>query len=88
VTLAEALETIPDGVDLEAYKRCMEYSQAQGVNLDTFKFVEIGLDKLRIMPKKPELKLSKCIDDAFAVPNAEAELVVNLRLSWQMLVFP
>jgi hypothetical protein len=27
------------------------------------------------MPKKPELKLPKCIDDAFAVPDAEAELV-------------
>ena len=74
-TPAEALETIPDGVDLEAYKRCLEYCQAQGVNLDTFKFIGIGLDKLRIMPKKSELKLSRCIDDAFAVSNAEAELV-------------
>jgi hypothetical protein len=27
------------------------------------------------MPKKPELKLSKCIDDAFVVPDVEAELV-------------
>jgi hypothetical protein len=72
---AEILETVPDGVDPAAYKRCMEYCQAQGVNLDTFKFIGIGLDKLRIMPKKPELKLSKCIDDAFAVPDAEAELV-------------
>jgi len=62
-------------VDLEAYKRCLEYCQAQGVNLDTFKFIGIGLDKLRIMPKKSELKLSRCIDDAFAVSNAEAELV-------------
>jgi hypothetical protein len=53
----------------------MEYCQTQGVNLGTFKFVGIGLDKLRIMPKKPELKLSKCIDNAFAVPDAEAELV-------------
>jgi hypothetical protein len=26
------------------------------------------------MPKKLELKLSRCIDDAFADPNAEAEL--------------
>jgi hypothetical protein len=74
-TPAEVLETVPDGVNLEAYKRYMEYCQAQGVNLDTFKFVEICLDKLRIMLKKPELKLSKCIDDAFAVPNAEAELI-------------
>ena len=74
-TPAEALETIPDGVDPEAYKRCLEYCQAQGVNLDTFKFIGIGLDKLRIMPKKPELKLSRCIDDAFAVPDVEAELV-------------
>jgi hypothetical protein len=74
-TLAEILETIPDGVDLAAYKRYMEYCQAQGVNLDTFKFIGIGLDKLRIMPKKPELKLLKCIDDAFAVSNAEDELV-------------
>jgi len=62
-------------VDPEAYKRCLEYCQAQGVNLDTFKFIGIGLDKLRIMPKKPELKLSRCIDDAFVVPDAEAELV-------------
>jgi hypothetical protein len=74
-TPAEASKTIPNGVDLEAYKRCMEYCQAQGVNLDTFKFIGIGLDKLRIMPKKPELKLSKCIDDAFIVPDAKAELV-------------
>jgi hypothetical protein len=50
------------------------------VNLDTFKFVGIGLDKLRIMPKKPELKLSKCIDVVFAVPNAEAELVCKSSL--------
>jgi hypothetical protein len=75
MTLAKVLEIVPDGVNLEAYKCCMEYCQAQGVNLDTFKFIGIGLDKLRIMPKKPELKLSKCIDDAFAVPDAEAELV-------------
>jgi hypothetical protein len=61
----------------------MEYCQAQGVNLDSFKFIGIGLDKLRIMPKKPELKLSKCIDDAFAVPDVKAKLVG----SWQMLVF-
>jgi len=27
------------------------------------------------MLKKPELKLSRCIDDAFTVPDAEAELV-------------
>jgi hypothetical protein len=27
------------------------------------------------MPKKPELKLSKCIDDVFAVLDAEAELI-------------
>jgi hypothetical protein len=45
------------------------------VNLDTFKFIGIGLDKLCIIPKKPELKVSKCIDDAFAVPDTEAELV-------------
>ena len=62
-------------MDPEAYKRCLEYCQAQGVNLDTFKFIGIGLDKLRIIPKKQELKLSRCIDDAFAVPNTEAELV-------------
>jgi hypothetical protein len=51
-TPAEVLETVPDGVNLEAYKRCMKYCKAQGVNLDTFKFVRIGLEKLRIMPKK------------------------------------
>jgi len=73
-TPVEALETIHDGVDLEAYKRCLEYCQAQGVNLDTFKFVGIGLDKLRIMPRKSELKLSKYIDDVFAVPDTEAQL--------------
>ena len=83
-TPAEALETIPDGVDPKAYKRCLEYCQAQGVNLDTFKFVGIGLDRVHIMPKKSELKLSKFIDDAFAVPDAEAELAKNLPLSWQM----
>ena len=35
-TPTKALETIPGGVDPKAYKRCMEYCQAQGVNLDTF----------------------------------------------------
>ena len=44
------------------------------MNLDTFKFVGISLDKLRIMLKKSELKLSKCIDDAVVVLDAEAEL--------------
>ena len=73
-TPANALETIPGRVDHEAYKRCIEYYQAQGVNLDTFKFVGIGLDRLRIVPKKSKLKLSKYIDDAFAVPDAEAPL--------------
>ncbi|CAD6212353.1 unnamed protein product [Miscanthus lutarioriparius] len=74
-TPAEALETIPGGVDFEAYMRCMEYCQAQGVNLDTFKFVGIILDKLHIMPRKLELKLSKYINDAFIVPDAdEAQL--------------
>ena len=54
-TPAEALETVRGGVDPKTYKRCMEYRQAQGVNLDTFKFVVIGLDKLHIMPRKSEL---------------------------------
>jgi hypothetical protein len=58
----------------------MEYCRAHGVNLDTFKFVGIGLDKLRIMPKKPELMLSKCIDDAFAISDAKAELVEKSSL--------
>ena len=44
------------------------------MNLDTFKFVGIGLDRLHIMPKKSELKLSKYIDDAFAVPDVEAQI--------------
>jgi len=79
-TPAEALETILGGVDPEAYMRCMEYCQAHGVNLDTFKFVGIGLDKLCIMPRKSELKLSKYIDDAFAVPDAEAQLAVKSSL--------
>ena len=51
-TPVKALETIPNGVDHEPYKRCLQYCQAQGVNLDTFKFVGISLDRLRIMPKK------------------------------------
>ena len=51
-TPAEALETIPSGVHPKAYKSYMEYCQVQGVNLDTFKFIGIGLDRLRIMPKK------------------------------------
>jgi hypothetical protein len=45
------------------------------VNLDTSKFIGIGLEKLRTMPKKSKLKLSKCIDDAFAISDAKAELV-------------
>ena len=52
----------------------MDYCQAQGVNLDTFKFVGIDLDRFHIMPKKSELKLSKYIADAFAFPDAEAQL--------------
>ena len=32
------------------------------------------MDRLRIMPKKSELKLSKYINDAFAVPDAKAQL--------------
>ena len=44
------------------------------MNLDTFQFVGIGLDRLRIMPKKSELKLSKYIDDAFVVPDTDAQL--------------
>jgi hypothetical protein len=71
-TPVEALETIPDGVEPEAYKLCLEYCQAQGVNLDTFKFVGIGLDRLCILPKKSELKLSRCIDNAFVVPDAKS----------------
>ena len=54
-TPAEALETVRGGVDPKAYKRCMEYHQAHGMNLDTFKLVGIGLDKLHIMPRKSEL---------------------------------
>ena len=73
-TPTEALESVLGGVGPEAYKRCMEYCQAQGVNLDTFKFVCIGLDKLCIMPRKSELKLSKYIEDAFAFPDAKAQL--------------
>jgi len=87
-TPTEALETIPGGVDPEVCKRCMEYYQTQGVNLDTFKFVGIGLDRVRIMPKKSELKLSKYIDDAFVVLDDEAQLAGNLPLSWQMQVLP
>ena len=79
-THAEALERIPGGVDPEACKRCMEYYQTQGVNLDTFKFVGIGLDRVHIMPKKSKLKLSKYIDDAFAVPDAEAQLAEKSSL--------
>ena len=41
-TPAKALETIPSGLDPEAYKRCMEYCQAQGVNLDTFKLLGLA----------------------------------------------
>ena len=71
-TPTKALEIIPGGVDPEAYKRCIEYCQAQGVNLDTFKFVGIGLDRLRILPKKSEFKLSRCIDNDFVVPDVES----------------
>ena len=79
-TPAEALETFPSEIDLEAYKRCLEYCQAQGVNLDTFKFVGIGLDKLHIMPRKSELQLPKYIDDSFTVPDAEAQLAEKSSL--------
>jgi hypothetical protein len=81
-TAAEALE------NPEAYKCCLEYHQAQGVNFDTFKFIGIGLDKLRIMLKKPELKFSRCINDAFIVPDGRLNLLVNLSLSWQTPVLP
>ena len=48
---------------------------SSSVNLDTFKFVGIGLDRVCIMPKKSQLELSKYINDAFVVLNAEAQLV-------------
>ena len=95
-TPVEALETIPGGVDPEAYKRCMKYCQVQGVNLDTFKFVGIGLDRFHIMPKKSELKLLKYIDDAFAVRDAEAQLAgkssleladVNVTMIYKVCIF-
>ena len=79
-TPAETLETIPGGVDPKAYKRWMDYYQAQGVNLDTFKFVGISLDRFRIMLNKLELKLSKYIDDAFTVPDVEAQLAKKSSL--------
>lgn len=60
-TPAEAMDQNPDGVDPEVYKRCLEYCHAQGVNLDTFKFIGIDLDRLRILPKKSELKLSSAL---------------------------
>jgi hypothetical protein len=56
------------------------------VHLDAFKFVGIGLDKLRVLPKTLELRLSKCIDDAFTVPNTEAELAGSQPLNWLMHV--
>ena len=58
-TPAEALEMIPGGVDPEAYKRCMEYCQAQGVNLDTFKFVGIGLGQTSHYAKEVRVKAVK-----------------------------
>ena len=47
---------------------------SSSVNLDTFKFVGIGLDRVCIMPKKSELKLSKYIYDAFIVLDTDAQL--------------
>ena len=41
---------------------------------DAFKFVGIGLDRLNFLSKVSEIQLSKCIDDAFVVPDAGAEL--------------
>ena len=58
-TPAEALETVPGGVDPEAYKRCMEYYQAQGVNLDTFKFVGIDLGQTSHYAKEVKVKTVK-----------------------------
>ena len=48
------------------------------------------------MPKKSELKLSKYIDDAFAVPDAEAQLAgkssleladVNVTMIYKVCIF-
>ena len=61
-------------------KRCLDFCRQQGVNLDAFKFVGVGVDKLRMMPKSSELKLSQCIDSAFTVPDAEAELAAKSGL--------
>lgn len=80
-TPVEALKPIPEGADPEAYKRCLDYCQAQGVSLDVFKFLGIGLDKLRILPKKSELRLSKCIDDAFTFQMRRQNLLGSLCLS-------
>ena len=87
-TPAEALETIPDGVDLEAYKRCLEYCQAQGVNLDTFKFIGLVLDKLHVMLKKPELSCQGALMMPSQFFTRRLNLLVNLPLSWQTLVLP
>lgn len=68
-TVAGSSDNISDAV-----KRSLEFCQTQGISLDAFKFIGIGAEKLRVLPRKSELQLAKCIDDAFTVPDAEAEL--------------
>jgi hypothetical protein len=42
--------------------------------LDSFKLVGIGADKLWVMPKSSEIQLSRCIDEAFTVPDAKLKI--------------
>jgi hypothetical protein len=68
------------GIDEAAFRRCMEFCKNEGVLLDAFKFVGIGLDRLNVLPKVSESQLSQCIVDSSVVPDAEAELARKLSL--------
>lgn len=96
-TPVETQEAIPAGIDPEVYKRCLDFCQAQGVPLDTLNFLKLGWEKFQILPKKSELRLFKCMDDAFIVPDAEAELAGKssleladacVSMSYKVLLFP
>lgn len=58
----------------DAVKRSLEFCHDKGISLDSFKFVGIRADKLRVMPKKSEIQLSRCLDEAFTVPDVELEI--------------
>jgi hypothetical protein len=78
---APATVDVLAGIDEAAFRRCMEFCKNEGMPLDVFKFVGIGLDILNVLRKISGSQLSKCIDDSFVIPDTKVELTENLNLN-------